>query len=307
MDQRDLERIERVSLNSLKLATRTTYGAGLLAFHKFCDWKEVTEDLRAPVAPIILKTFVSRMAGIYSASAITNYVAAIRAWHVIHGVAWTVEGPEFNAIMKGAKQMAPKSSTRRKREPMTVEYIETIHAHLSETNPLDIAVFACLTVAFWSTARLGELTVKNLSSFDPGVNVKRSDLGKCAGKKGLEMTTLHIPETKADGVEGESLYWAKQNGVSDPGSALQRHLEVNDPAIDFHLFGYPNKDGKMIPLTNATFLKRLAEIASAAGLPPLPGHSIRIGSTLEYLLRGLPFDVMKVKGRWNSDAFHQYI
>ena len=39
----------------------------------------------------------------------------------------------------------------------------------------------------------------------------------------------------------------------------------------------------------------------------MQGHSIRIGSTLEYLLCGLPFEVMKAKGRWNSDPFHQYL
>ena len=28
---------------------------------------------------------------------------------------------------------------------------------------------------------------------------------------------------------------------------------------------------------------------------------------MEYLLRGVPFDVMKVKGRWSSDAFILYL
>ena len=44
-----------------------------------------------------------------------------------------------------------------------------------------------------------------------------------------------------------------------------------------------------------------------SGITTLPGHSIRIGLTLEYLLRGLSFEVVKVKGRWNGDAFHRYI
>ena len=63
----------------------------------------------------------------------------------------------------------------------------------------------------------------------------------------------------------------------------------------------------MIPLTKRTFERRVATAAKNASLPPLQGHSIRIGSTLEYLLRGLPFDIMKVKGWWNSDAFHEYL
>ncbi|KIK73836.1 hypothetical protein PAXRUDRAFT_20455 [Paxillus rubicundulus Ve08.2h10] len=37
------------------------------------------------------------------------------------------------------------------------------------------------------------------------------------------------------------------------------------------------------------------------------GYSIRIGSTLEYLLWNVPFDVVKVKGHWASNAFLVYL
>jgi hypothetical protein len=47
--------------------------------------------------------------------------------------------------------------------------------------------------------------------------------------------------------------------------------------------------------------------AAKAGVDPLQGHGIRIGATLEYLLRGVSFEVMKVKGRWASDAFQLYL
>lgn len=296
-----------MSLNSLQPATQATYGAGLLAFHVFCDRKGISEDLRAPVDELILKSFIATLAGIYSATAITNYVSAVRAWHIIHGIGWNIGGPEVESIIKGAKQMAPASSSREKREPMTTEYISKLHLQLSNTTPVDVAVYACLTSAFWSTARLGELTVKNLAAFDPVLHVKRSDLGESIDRRGLKVTTIRVPRTKAYSTEGESLYWAEQEGDGDPGSALRQHLKVNNPGTNFHLFGYPNKNGKMIPLTKTTFLRQISEAAAAAKLQRLSGHSIRIGSTLEYLLRGLPFDVMKVKGRWNSDAFHQYL
>ena len=308
LDGNDLERIKEVALNSLQPSTRATYGAGLLAFHVFCTAKDIAERLRAPVSSIILQSFVARMAGIYSASAITNYVSGIRAWHLIHGIPWSVGGPELDTIVKGAKNMAPKSSTRKKRAAITVEYIQNVHLQLSATEPLDVAAFACLTSAFWATARLGELTVKNLSAFDPKIHVKRSDVKtETDDRNGLRMTTIHVPQTKSSRKEGEDLYWAMQEGTSDPEKALRSHFNLNNPAAGFHLFGYPNKDGKMIPLTKTTFLKRISDAAEAAGMERMQGHSIRIGSTVEYLRRGLPFDVMKTKGRWNSDAFHGYL
>ena len=81
-------------------------------------------------------------------------------------------------IMKGAQKMAPKESERQKREPVTIEYIERVAQHLSESNNLNVAVLACLTTVFWAAARLGEVTVPNLSAFDPKTHVKWSDLGE---------------------------------------------------------------------------------------------------------------------------------
>ena len=43
------------------------------------------------------------------------------------------------------------------------------------------------------------------------------------------------------------------------------------------------------------------------GEDSLKGHGIRIGGTLEFLLRGMPFDVMKSLGRWTSEAFTLYL
>lgn len=52
---------------------------------------------------------------------------------------------------------------------------------------------------------------------------------------------------------------------------------------------------------------RLTTAALSAGIDSIKGHGIRIGSTLEYLLRGVPFDVVKSMGRWSSEAFVLYL
>ena len=55
------------------------------------------------------------------------------------------------------------------------------------------------------------------------------------------------------------------------------------------------------------FLKTIKKAFKQAGLAPLNGHGIQTGSMLEYLLCNIPFDVVKVKGRWASDAFPVYL
>ena len=61
------------------------------------------------------------------------------------------------------------------------------------------------------------------------------------------------------------------------------------------------------PSPRLKFIKTLTTAAIAAGLDPCQGHGIRIGATLEYLLWGTPFNVMKVKGCWASNAFLTYL
>ena len=112
---------------------------------------------------------------------------------------------------------------------------------------------ACLTTAFWGAARLGEVMVPNLSAFDPKIHMKRSDLGISIDLRGRKTTTIHVPVTKASRIEGEDLYWAKQDGASDPEEAMRLHLEINNPPASFHLFGYPNNQGTMMPMSKKTF------------------------------------------------------
>jgi len=105
-------------------------------------------------------------------------------------------------------------------------------------------------------------------------------------------------------------------GVSDKtldylvGNITKYNLMSTEASIAS--FGRGNQDFPVLlmkhkPLTKAKFIKVVAKAARAAGLDPRQVHGIRIGSTLEYLLRGTPFDVMKVKGRWASDAFQVYL
>ncbi|KAF9224270.1 hypothetical protein BS17DRAFT_703636, partial [Gyrodon lividus] len=57
--------------------------------------------------------------------------------------------------------------------------------------------------------------------------------------------------------------------------------------------------------------KRLATSLSSAdkraGIKPLQGHGIHIGCTLKYLLHNVPFDIVKIKGCWASNAFLVYL
>ncbi|KAG6328092.1 hypothetical protein ID866_10996 [Astraeus odoratus] len=60
------------------------------------------------------------------------------------------------------------------------------------------------------------------------------------------------------------------------------------------------------PLSKREFTTRTNKIAGHFMLPNLKSHSLCIGSMLEYLLWGVPFDVFQSQGRWASSAFTLY-
>ena len=183
--------------------------------------------------------------------------------------------------------------------------LEQIVEQLGKNNPLDAAVAGCVTTIFHSISRTAEFTQKTLTSFDPLSHVKPSDVKKRTDRNGLEVTSFSLPKTKCSD-EPEDAYWSKQSGVADPEANFNNHIAINSPPSNGPLFAYKHGNGHK-PLTHKVFLDRLNEIALALGLGPLKGHGLRIGGTLEYLLQGVPFDIVKSLGRWSSEAFVLYL
>lgn len=217
--------------------------------------------------------------------------------------------PEIDALLRAADLLTPPSSKRKPRPPYTVALLLKLRPFFDLAKPLDAAVWGCLTSLFYATSRTAEFTVKSLTAFNPSIHVKRSDVTRVRDRNGLEQTNFALPRTKSS-PHGESVYWARQDGPTDPEAALDNHFVVNNPGQNDPLFSYRHAKGRAIslrPLTKSVFITRLNLAFKAAGLMPVPGHGIRIGSTLEYLLRGVPFDVMKSKGQWASNAFTLYL
>ncbi|KAF8811088.1 hypothetical protein BYT27DRAFT_7252816 [Phlegmacium glaucopus] len=262
--------------------TRETYSSGLLVFHVYCNKKMIAEEQRAPASPILIASFISTLSGIYSGSAISNYVFGIRAWHLLHGIPWRMNLTEIKALLKSADKSSPASSKRKKRQPYTIDFMLSIKDNLDLSQPLHVADFHSRKHVTPSSVRI------------------ESD------RNNLISTVFALPVTKAEPILGEEVSWSRQHGGTDPKAALGHHLVTNAPPQNFHLFAYHVGDTHK-PLTKSKFIKTLATAAKAAGLDPRQGHGIRIGSTLEFLLRGTPFDIMKVKGCWASDAFLAYL
>ena len=183
--------------------------------------------------------------------------------------------------------------------------MKKLKGQLNLQDPLDAATFACLTTCFYHTGRVGEFTVKRLDLFDPTKHATPAHLRQEKDHNGLQVTVLHILVTKA-APEGEDISWAQQNGPTDPCEGLKNHMQINKPPSNGHLFTYKWKS-RHRPLTKKAFISHLAQAAQDAGEDPLQSHGIWIGSTLEYLLRGISLETVKVIRQWASNAFIIYL
>ncbi|EJD33873.1 hypothetical protein AURDEDRAFT_140610 [Auricularia subglabra TFB-10046 SS5] len=292
----------KVLSRSLAPGTLETYGSGLLLFHVICNTHGIAEHARAPAGQNVVALFIAELVGCYSEMAIRNAVAAVRAWHILHRHVWSPNEAKVDTLIRAAG----KEALRRKpiiRAAFDLATLELLVTRLDPALPLDAAVKAALLVCFWGTAWLGELlprTLQGPNGFAASRCVTAGNLRHSHDDHGNPISVLHP-------VTGEDIYWAPRADFSDASSALQHHLALNKPTPSAHLFTYLDKHRRSKTLTKATFLARLAAATAAAGMPAPHGHSVRISSTTHYLLNGLSFDAMQVKGRWASNAFMLYL
>ena len=139
--------------------------------------------------------------------------------------------------------------------------------------------------------------------------MKRSNLSSnVTDRHDNKITTIFIPWTKASKFQGEELNWAAQAHTgADPGEAMQNHLNINQFYGNTHLFQH-RWIGTSRPMSKNIFLTRIRKALAAAERKSLTGHSLKVGGTLEYLVRGIDFPVARFKGRWASEtAFAGYL
>ncbi|KAF8548180.1 hypothetical protein OG21DRAFT_1373379, partial [Imleria badia] len=91
----ELNRILGVLGASWADSTKELYSTGLLVYHVYCDIHDIPDSQYAPIFPNLLASFLASCAGAYSGSTISNYTAAIKAWHILHGLRWNINKLEY--------------------------------------------------------------------------------------------------------------------------------------------------------------------------------------------------------------------
>ena len=294
---------KELALSSFAPSTLATYGTGLAKYHNYCDTIQLPEINRTPYHTNILAGFITFLSSNYSKSAIINFISAVRAWHLINNIPYDVQENTIKILLQGAAKVQPLP--RPKCQPLTKQHLSLLLQNLDCHKHEQAAVAACLTTTFYMCARLGEFTVPSVKAFNPSRHVSIVNVLFQYDRYFNKVTVFQLPVTK-QAPTGEAVFWATQSDSTDPQAHFLNHLTLNEPSPGVHLFCFKTPKRK-IPLTRSIFLRNIAIAASKAQIEFQSGHSLRIGATLEYLLRGVPFDVVKQIGRWSSNSFTLYL
>jgi integrase len=317
--ERDLERAPQVLLDSLEVSTRRSYGSGLLIYTVYADARGLGETQRFPPSAAILAAFVAAISGSYLGDTISKYLSGLRAWHSIHSIPWYGNDQQLSRLCAGANKHAPPGSRNPLRAPAEESEVIALRAAFDMSNSFDAACWTIIVLAFYGLARLGELTTGTEDAFKktPGAFTTAADV-KRADHDGRPTVSLRLPRSKVTRSPRASDDLHVAPLVDDTGrtretcpvAALDNHLRVNAPnGNSEHLFTYrkTGSRGGRVPVTRAAFLKRLKAAASLVGVKLPHGHAFRIGGTLHYVLKGVPFDAVRVIGRWSSDCWQRYL
>jgi integrase len=282
--------------------TLKKYSGSIERYKRFCASRNFDPTVCFPASEATLCAFAADAAGSRAASTIKNDLAGVRAWHIVNDAPFP-SGIQLAYVLKGAENMTPTGSRKPLRPPMTLSKLLALLEGFDHNAPLDAAVFFAASAAFYGQLRLGEIFATREREMDmtripslqnvrpPNVNGSRR---------------IHLPYTKVAKDKGEEVILCRQHHPTDPIAAFENHLRVNNLSPANALASFRSKDGSIRLLTKSRFLKRCNEIWVRAGLARSTGHEFRIGGTTHFLLSKVPPDIVKLMGRWSSDAFQRY-
>jgi len=163
---------------------------------------------------------------------------------------------------------------------------------------------ACV-VAFFGFLRCGEFTVNGV--FDPTVHLCVNDM-----VISHDCILLTLKQSKTDPFrEGITIRLFKLDTVICPYNLCYRYMQARlrlSSSSYGPLFVIQHR-GILTALTRSTFISKLKHILECVGLnsKAYNGHSFRIGAATTGGSVHLQDSVIKLLGRWSSDAYCTYI
>lgn len=210
----------------------------------------------------------------------------------------------LHALLGGVKRARVK--LRNLRHPITFNILKDICVYLRTNNHVqsfeELMLETACTMAFFGFLRCGEFTVNK--EFDHNTNLCVKDLIISD-----DCVRLHLRRSKTDPFrEGVTIKLFRTDKFICPYNICSLYVGrrlLQSPSPDDPLFIMSNQQA----LSRAFFIERIKHVLECSGHKSdnYNGHSFRIGAATSAAAAHVEDHLIKILGRWSSDAYCRYI
>lgn len=282
--------------------TQSSYSSAQRRYLTFCETYCLSPLPLSECAVCLFAAYLAHQ-GLQPTS-ISAYLAALRHLQVSAGLPPPPrsEWPRLQYVLRGITRA--QITNRRNRLPITSQIMQQLQSVFSRWTDREVdarMLWAACCVGYFGFMRSGEFTLPDSRS-PPAILSSDVAIDSHAAPT---LCRLFLRRSKTD-QEGRGvwIYFGKTDSVICPVSALANYLAVRPPPPG-PLFMFHNGT----PLTRDRFVQEVRGALRVAGVneSAYSGHSFRIGAATAAARAGVPAFIIKLLGRWESEAFQLYV
>lgn len=310
---------DEVKLHYLKGAwgdgTLKSYNSGIVKLMRFAKVKGIERKELLPISTKILKKFVvwaskkdvevAKEDESVKSSTLKSYIAGIKAWHMYHDHQYPYESDgAVKTLLKATRMIEAKmNEVEKKRPPVLISDLVILLEVLPERGEEGLAMLTVALVAFWGTARLGELLSENPRKILP----KWNDLEWAEDRSYVNIRLLEA-KTASPG-ETQRINLRRQDSVLDPVSILEEWFafRARKPNEEIFTVWVNERKKRLGKQSTINCLRSVWNERRSKKKQMLHGHSFRIGGASLRWNLGADREEVKKCGRWKSDAYSVYL
>ena len=284
-------------------ATDRNYTYAVLRFVRFAE--EIDPCAPAlPASPHMVSLWLASGFGRTGPGYAGQNLAALAAWHRLNGLPFATPS-DARMIYSGLLVAWPKNREQKRlvKKPVVPRYMIAIHQAFANGSPLEQAVLAVAKTAWAGQMRLGEILPQSAASLDRAKLPRREHWRPSDRLQGSSY--IRLPWTKTTKFEGDKVSLLEQHPTFDASTAIMQHFTASRLPADALICEYVAGGVRKV-LDKPTFMAICNDVWMRKGWPRVTGHSFRIGGTTSLLLAGVNPEVVKMMGRWSSNAFQRY-
>ena len=291
--------------NDLERDTKSQYRSGVKKFMKFLQ--EMCPDLQLPLSELDWCLFIQWMRDNEKLAPGTAKQYVTTVGYFLECSGYPMPQWKHMKLLKRIKRQPKGLITAKscRKQPIHWKLVQRI-ADIADHTRMDMSVF--LTILFTGVAgffRLGELLPANKQKVKQDRLLRVGHVQFYPSREEPDFMSIYLPYSKIDKF-GLGVTIVIPSNPDDRYCPVQKMLALTtDREITEPLFLWPN--GTIV--TKAAFIRMLRDHLKALGIDwkQYSGHSLRRGAAVSAKASGASDELIKLLGRWSSDAYKIYL